>query len=550
MKIFRIHRNIMIVVVVFSLILLFTEEVLAQKLQSKGIMDDILLRYSNGAKGWARIIQGYASTLFWSLTLISMVWTFGFMSLRQADIGEFFAEFIRFIFFTGLFWWLLINGPDIATSIMNSLKQVGAEAAGFGRSDLSPSGIIDIGISICYEVIENSSKWSPVDSLFGGVLGILILGILALISVNMLLLLAASWVLAYGGVFFLGFGGSRWTSDIAFSYFRTVFAIAVQLMTMVLIVGIGKTFLYDYYSLMRRGIYLKEMVVMGVVVLILYHLVNKLPPMVSGILTGASLNQGVGGYGVSHAIGAAAAAYSAAMMGAGLVGSGISAAASAASSLFEYTKKAEEELGNVSAHGHPDIDVEGTYARMNQQRQEQQGNAGSASTSGMSGSMNRGGNAGPGSSSTGSKAQQSQSSRNSSKGSQQKQDNESQKEPDISDLKKAASGYSGTSSRSSFGGSDQTGRSREQASSSQRRPSSSYGSTPDDPSTVDTEEQVAVRSTKDNSDDDEPRSRWDPSPSTYFHSIPGLDDEISDEEYEEWIKARNAFRQKPLDKAS
>jgi type IV secretion system protein VirB6/type IV secretion system protein TrbL len=38
----------------------------------------------------------------------------------------------------------------------------------------------------------------------------------------MLLLLASGWVLAYGGVFFLGFGGSRWTSDLAINYYKTV----------------------------------------------------------------------------------------------------------------------------------------------------------------------------------------------------------------------------------------------------------------------------------------------------------------------------------------
>jgi type IV secretion system protein TrbL len=50
-----------------------------------------------------------------------MVWTFGMMALRKADIGEFFAEFVRFTIFTGFFWWLLTNGPNFASSIYASL---------------------------------------------------------------------------------------------------------------------------------------------------------------------------------------------------------------------------------------------------------------------------------------------------------------------------------------------------------------------------------------------------------------------------------------------
>jgi type IV secretion system protein TrbL len=48
-----------------------------------------------------------AMFLFWTLGTISLVFTFGFMALRKADIGEFFAEFIRFILFFGFFLWLL-----------------------------------------------------------------------------------------------------------------------------------------------------------------------------------------------------------------------------------------------------------------------------------------------------------------------------------------------------------------------------------------------------------------------------------------------------------
>ena len=111
---------------------------------------------------------------------------------------------------------------------------------------LSPSGIVDIGFAIFDKVLDQSSVWSPVDSACGILMALAILVILALIGVNMLLLLASGWVLAYAGVFFLGFGGSRWTSDMAINYYKTVLGIAAQLMAMVLLVGIGKTFLDDY----------------------------------------------------------------------------------------------------------------------------------------------------------------------------------------------------------------------------------------------------------------------------------------------------------------
>ncbi len=77
--------------------------------------------------------------------------------------------------------------------------------------------------------------------------------LLAAVAVNMLLILVSAWILMYAGIFFLGFGGSRWTSDMAINYYRTVLGVAVQLMAMVLLVGIGTDLLSGFYAKMNKG---------------------------------------------------------------------------------------------------------------------------------------------------------------------------------------------------------------------------------------------------------------------------------------------------------
>ena len=52
-----------------------------------------------------------ATWLFWTLGTISLAWTGGMLILRKADIGEFFAEFARFILFFGFYLWLLRKWP-------------------------------------------------------------------------------------------------------------------------------------------------------------------------------------------------------------------------------------------------------------------------------------------------------------------------------------------------------------------------------------------------------------------------------------------------------
>lgn len=243
---------------------------------------------------------------------MSMVWTYGFMALRRADIQEFFAETIKFFGTLGFFWWLLINGPAISLSIINTMRSISAEASGLGNG-LSPSGIVDIGFSILSKVSESASLLSPVVSAVMLVAAIVVLVVLALIAVNMLLLLVSAWLLAYAGIFLLGFGGSRWTSDIAIGFYKAVLGIGIQLFTMILLIGIGKSFIDQYYTAFKAGTPdLNSLCVLLVASVVLLTLVNKLPPMLAGIVGSGGQSSGIGSFGAGAAIGAATMAASAA----------------------------------------------------------------------------------------------------------------------------------------------------------------------------------------------------------------------------------------------
>jgi type IV secretion system protein TrbL len=323
-------------------------------IDNAGVLDNVLARYSAAASTWSAFITARASWLFWTLALISMVWTFGLMALRKADIGEFYAEFVRFTVFTGFYWWLLTNGPNFATDIMNSLRQIAASASGLG-STLTPSGIVDIGFDIFFKVLDQSSVWSPVDSAAGIAISAAVLVILALIGVNMLLLLVSGWILAYAGVFFLGFGGSRWTSDMAINYYKTVLSIAAQLFTMVLLVGIGKSFVDQYYAGMSAGISLKELGVMLVVALVLLALVKTVPSMIGGLAMGGGAHALGSGFGAGAVMGAAAMAGAAIATGGAAIAAGAAGAAGGAQALMAAFSKASAAANEGGGSGMSDV---------------------------------------------------------------------------------------------------------------------------------------------------------------------------------------------------
>lgn len=339
-------------------VLLFYSAGAAAQLTNQGLFDQVVAEFATRATSWQSVVMNAALWLFWTLGTISLVWTGGMMILRKADIGEFFAEFFRFIAFFGFFLWLLRNGPAFATSIIQSLQRLGEQASGV--SSVTPSGIVDIGFMIFKQSLANASLWSPVDTVIGFVLSLGILLLLATVGVNMLLLFVSAWILMYAGVFFLGFGGSRWTSDMAINYYKTVLGVAVQIFAMVLLVGIGVDLLTAFYAKMNKGtLNFEELGVMLVFCMALLMLINKVPGLLSGVITGAGISQaGIGSFGAGAVAGAALgaagmAATAASMAGSALMGgaANIAGGMSAIKAAFEKAAGMDGGSGQMPSFG-------------------------------------------------------------------------------------------------------------------------------------------------------------------------------------------------------
>ncbi|CAI06176.1 plasmid like TrbL protein, component of conjugation system [Aromatoleum aromaticum EbN1] len=315
-------------------------------IEPSGVLDQVADRFLTESAAWASKITEYATWLFWTLVVISMVWTFGMMALRKADIGEFFAELVKFTIFTGFFWWLLLNGPGFAMSIIDSLRNIGSVAAGISR-DLTPSRPIDIAFDILVKAGKSYTVLSPIDNLSIFFTTLAILACMGVVAANVLLALVNAWVLAYAGIFVLGFGGSRWTSDIAINYFRAVTGIALKLMTMTLLIGVAVSVMDGYHADLQEGAPLRELLVIFVVALVLAVLIHSIPNMIAGLIPGGGHAASSGSSFSAGAVGGAALGAGAALAsgGAALVAGG-AAAAGGAQALMAAVSKASQNVAS------------------------------------------------------------------------------------------------------------------------------------------------------------------------------------------------------------
>lgn len=263
------------------------------QVDNTGVLDEALTQYRSAAETWQNAAQGAATSLFWSLAAISLVWTMGQLVLRRADIGEFFAELIRYLLFTGFWAWMLANGPAHAQLIVDSMVQLASSASAQNR--LTPSGVLDVGFHILDRTLTQSTISSPLTSTIGIVVALGILVVLALAAVNMLVSLIACWMVAYGGLIVLGFGGSRWTSDMAVNYYRMVLSLGLQVLAMILLVGMGESFLRNYFNTLEQSVSLHELAVLLVVSLVLLVTVNRIPALLGTLASGSSPQYALGG---------------------------------------------------------------------------------------------------------------------------------------------------------------------------------------------------------------------------------------------------------------
>lgn len=311
-------------------------------LSNKGVLDDALQRFRRVAEGWGDASAQAAAAIFWSLAVVSLAWTMAELLLKRADAVEILNEFFRFVLFVSFWAFMLDHGPEHARMIVDAFYDLGNATA--HRNSTVPSDIVDVGFFFLGDVLQQSSILSPVDSAISILLAICVLVTLTLVAANLLVVLVSCWFVAYGGLVILGFGSAKWTNDMARNYYRTMLSLGLEVFALILLVGAGEKMLMDYYQQLDGDVSLQEQAAFLVVALLLRAMVNRVPQLVGGLVTGSSAGAAVGsGTSTGHALAAVATARSAMAQ--------VHSAAAGAASASAPAAKVALGAGMIGAYG-------------------------------------------------------------------------------------------------------------------------------------------------------------------------------------------------------
>ncbi|WP_279525375.1 P-type conjugative transfer protein TrbL [Phocoenobacter uteri] len=372
-------------------LILYSQEAAADT----SVLNSVVTQFKDKAATWSGKIIIAAKFLFYSLGVISLSWTLGYMLIKKAEIGELFGELIKFVVFFGFMYYILINATDIGSDIIDSFTEL-ADKAGGNNNPTTASSIVDIGYDLFIATTKKGSFWSPVESSIIIFTALIIFIALCYIAASFVTLQITAYVTLNAGIFVLGFGGSKWTSDMAINYYKTLIGLGLQLFTMILIVTTGKNIMIDYKTLMGSNISFENLAIMLLTSIFLLLTSSKIPPMIGGLINGATGNTNFGGAGMALAgFAAAATAASAALAGAAAslakatVGN-VGGAAQTVSAAMNAASGGTEDSSTPNISNIADDVASSTQGGANESMQGSNSSSGQDGTSGSSGESMQG----------------------------------------------------------------------------------------------------------------------------------------------------------------
>jgi type IV secretion system protein TrbL len=262
-------------------------------------VDALIQQFQSASHGWESVMLAAAKSLFWKLALVSLVLTFAFMVCR-GEVPDFFAALTRWIIFTGIAYWAMVGGAEMAHAITRSFYQLGGQASGTGK-DLSPTMFLGMSFDL-YEKVAKEQNWLHFGASIGAeMIAILVVLCCAWMTCNLVLALVSAWVFSNAGVIFLALGGSILGSDIAINYWRIVIGIGAKLMVMELIMGIGLKFMQGAVASLTVSPNGGELIVLLGSAAVLALLSHSLPNLVASVVGGHGAH-GIGNLGFLTAL--------------------------------------------------------------------------------------------------------------------------------------------------------------------------------------------------------------------------------------------------------
>jgi type IV secretion system protein TrbL len=213
----------------------------ATPVEPAGALDAIANSYHTASRLWLTRLTSVAQHTFVTLAGIEFAVSGLLWGLKRESLDDIAARFlVKFILVS--FLLLLITGFGTwMTPIVDGFAMAGERA--IGGLTVSPSRVIDIGMSLAQYIANSFDTWGVVThfmmAVVSGIAIIVILLAYIVVATQLILTLVESYIVLGGGVLFLGFTAFRATAAYGENFLNYAVNVGIKIFLLYLIVGVG-----------------------------------------------------------------------------------------------------------------------------------------------------------------------------------------------------------------------------------------------------------------------------------------------------------------------
>lgn len=246
--------------------------------------NSVTTEFQENISTYTTVIKGAATRLFWTLLTFSLITTGIRLIFISGNVQTFTGVFVKLIITTGIFYFLLDNGPAIGADIIDSLSSI-TDDRKVGPSELFT---ICTSLSVKFMNLISEGNLGFFGSLMLALPCLFFFYVMAMVVVRYGVLYLTAYSLCILGVFVLGFGAFNYTREIAVNYLRAILSYALQLMVTILVCNAGFKILerlFSSISELNRPVVVQDCLVIVFTGLFIRGIVETLPSVVGSLVT-------------------------------------------------------------------------------------------------------------------------------------------------------------------------------------------------------------------------------------------------------------------------
>ncbi len=249
----------------------------------------VLRIIDNGLQSWIPTVKAACLWIFFILTIIDWVWSYGLMALSGFEFNEFLASLIKKIMYVGIFIFLF-NVDYWLNILFTGFSQLATNVSG---TSVTPNNIISSAFQILTAIWDTSTWWNVPKNLFILICGLIILIAFVFMAIDLLIVYVKFYLMNVVTYFALALGGITHFKQIGLNPILTAVKVGVELFLIQGLMSLAITSIKTALNEILANVTI-DLILQTLVMSLIFSVITRLVPTVIEAVFQGTIGDGGG----------------------------------------------------------------------------------------------------------------------------------------------------------------------------------------------------------------------------------------------------------------